>query len=236
MTTTIRSLTHRSSSAPGDAIARIRAAGLSKYNATPPGGSGLESSDRPRVLVVDQTAGDLSVRCGLANAKSFERMLEAALDENPDAEIIVKTHPDVLAGKKRGYLEAARGDRIRLHAENVQPFSLLEQMDKVYVVTSQLGFEALLANREVTCFGAPWYAGWTATQDRLTIPRRGRARSVEALFAAAYLLYARYLDPNTNRPGQIEHVIEHLALQRTGFEANRGRLSASASVSGSGAT
>ncbi len=207
------------------AIDRIRATGISKYNATAPAEAELGASDgRRRVLVVDQTAGDLSVRCGLANADSFQRMLAAALRENPDAEIIVKTHPDVLAGKKSGYLEAATGDRIRLFAQDVPPFSLLNQVDHVYVVTSQLGFEALMAGREVSCFGAPWYAGWGVTDDRLAIPRRSTKRSVPALFAAAYLRYARYVDPNTQQAGEMEDVIEHLALQRSHFAPNRGRL------------
>lgn len=206
------------------AIASIREAGLSKYNDAPPGGLDLGRSDRRRVLVVDQTAGDQSVRCGLAGAPSFQRMLEAALDENPNAEVIVKTHPDVLAGKKQGYLEHAAGDRVRLFAQRVSPYTLLEAVDRVYVVTSQLGFEAALAGRPVTCFGAPWYAGWQATDDRLPIPRRGRQRSVEAMFAAAYLAYGRYLDPATGRAGELEDVIGHLALQRRMFEKNRGRL------------
>ena len=39
-------------------------------------------------------------------------------------------------------------------------------MDRVYVVSSTMGFEALLAGKSVTCFGMPWYAGWGATDDR----------------------------------------------------------------------
>ncbi len=205
------------------AMERIRAADLSKYNDAPPGRVELGPRGRPRVLVVDQTAGDLSVRCGLADADTFARMLRCAREENPDAEIVVKTHPDVLAGKKRGYLERVAGEGVRLFAARVQPFSLLSQVSRVYAVTSQLGFEALIAGLPVTLFGAPWYAGWQATDDRLAIPRRGRARGVEALFAAAYLLYARYLDPVAQRAGELEDVIEHLALQRTMFEKNQGR-------------
>lgn len=206
------------------AIARITEAGLSKYNCAPPIEPDLPATDRPRVLVVDQTRGDLSVRCGLAGSKSFEAMLAAALEENPGAEIVVKTHPDVLAGKKRGYLEAPRGDRIRLFADDVPAHALLSGMSRVYAVTSQLGFEALMAGKPVSCFGAPWYAGWGATDDRIEVPRRGRSRSVEQLFAAAYILYARYLDPTTGRPGDLEDVIEHLALQRRHFADNRGKL------------
>ncbi len=204
-------------------IDRIVSADLSKYNDAPAEPVDLGPRDRPRVLVVDQTAGDISVARGLAGAASFQRMLDAARDENPDAEIVVKTHPDVLAGKKQGYLERVRGDRVRLFARRVTPFAFLRQIDRVYVVTSQLGFEALLAGLPVSCFGAPWYAGWGATDDRVSLARRSARRSVEALFDAAYLRYARYLDPKSDRRGEIEDVIEHLALQRSAFADNRGR-------------
>lgn len=204
-------------------IDRIVTADLSKYNDAPPDPVDLGPRDRPRVLVVDQTAGDISVKSGMADATSFQRMLEAARDENPDAEIVVKIHPDVLAGKKQGYLERVHGDRVRVFAERVTPYAFLRHIDRVYVVTSQLGFEALLAGLPVTCFGAPWYAGWGPTDDRVRVPRRSARRTVEALFDAAYLRYARYLDPHEDRLGDIEDVIEHLALQRSAFAENRGR-------------
>ncbi|MEM1033342.1 MAG: capsular polysaccharide biosynthesis protein [Myxococcota bacterium] len=206
------------------AMRRIVAADLSKYNHAPPRAVDLGPKERPRVLVVDQTVGDQSVRGGLASETSFSAMLEAARDENPDAEIIVKTHPDVLTGKKRGYLEAS-GDRpgVRRFARPVAPYGLLAQVDRVYCVTSQLGFEARLANLPVTCFGAPWYAGWSQTDDRVPVPGRGRSRSLAALFAAAYLKYARYLDPISGTPGTLEDVLTHLERQRRAFTQNRGR-------------
>ncbi len=69
------------------------------------------------------------------------------------AEIWVKVHPDVLEGKKTGYFADLRAtQRVRLIAENVSPQSLLRHVSRVYVVTSQYGFEALLAGKPVTCF------------------------------------------------------------------------------------
>ena len=224
------------------AMQRILEAGLSKYNASPPAlslpgqmpgqmsgqmlGQMLgKTGDRPRVLVVDQTAGDLSIAHGLAHASSFARMLEAALCEHPDAEILVKTHPDVIAGHRRGCVPAALwSERVRVIAAPLNPIALVRQVDHVYVVTSQLGFEALMAGTPVTTFGAPFYAGWGLTDDRQSIPRRRRQRSVEEIFAAAYLLYARYLDPERGCAGSIETVIDHLARQRAGFAANQGTL------------
>lgn len=206
-----------------DCIDRIIPAQISKYNSAPE--LELGAADRPRVLLVDQTAGDLSIRHGLAGAASFPQMLEAAVAENPGAEILVKTHPDVIAGKKRGHLaELARERGATLLAEDMNPIRLLEQVDRVYVVTSQMGFEALLAGKPVTCFGAPFYAGWGLTEDRVPIPRRGVRRTLEEVFAAAYILYPRYVDPDSGEPCEIERVIEHLALQRSYFKRNERRF------------
>jgi capsular polysaccharide export protein len=64
----------------------------------------------------------------------------------------------------------------------------------------------------------PWYAGWGATDDRLTDSpahaRRMRKRSVQELFAAAYFHYTRYLNPVTDQRGTIFDVIDWLVLQR----------------------
>ena len=74
---------------------------LSKYNHAPAHLLG-ETFSREAVLVVDQTYGDLSVTYGAANARTFQYMLQAALAENPDATIYVKTHPQTASGQKRG--------------------------------------------------------------------------------------------------------------------------------------
>jgi capsular polysaccharide export protein len=167
------------------------------------------------VLVVDQTWGDMSVVLGLASEASFRDMLDAACRDNPGAEVVVKGHPDVLGGKKRGYLVGpARGDDVRILAENINPIALVEQVDKVYVATSQLGFEALLVGKPVTCFGAPFYCGWGLTEDRVRIVRRARQRSLVELFHAAYVRYARYVNPETGRRCQLEDIIAYLATRR----------------------
>jgi len=202
-------------------MAQIVAARLSKYNSSPE--RQLPPCDRRRILVVDQTVGDQSIAGGLAGPDTFVHMLAAARREHPDAEILIKIHPDVRSGRKHGHFGADDADdRTRLLTEDINPIHLLEQVDHVYVVTSQLGFEALLVGRPVTCVGVPFYAGWGLTDDRMATPRRMRPRSLEQVFAAAYLLYARYLDPDLGRPCELERVIEHLALQRHWFRRNAG--------------
>ena len=217
------------------ALELVRRHRLSKYNhaperALPP----LAAPYTARVLVIDQTVGDVSVRLGGADHARFAAMLDAALAENPQAEIWVKTHPDVLSGKKEGYLPAASllrhpDPRLHLLGEDVSPLGLLEQVDKVYVVTSQMGFEALVAGKPVVCFGLPWYAGWGCTDDRhpgmpALAARRDVPRTLEQLFEAAYLHYARYIDPASGAPGSIFDVIDWLARNKEANEATRGSL------------
>ena len=92
-------------------------------------------------------------------------MLEAAVKENPDADIIVKTHPDTKNGAKGYYTELKSHDNIYLQTEPINPVSLIKYVDKVYVCSSQFGFEALMAGKEVHTFGMPFYAGWGLTVD-----------------------------------------------------------------------
>lgn len=213
------------------ALSLIRKHRLSKYNHAPeeilpP----LSVGTTGRVLVLDQTKGDVSVTLGGADSAVFQAMLRAAIDENPDAEIWVKTHPDVVSGKKQGYLDVIPDDqRIHLLADDVSPIYLLEQVDKIYVVTSQMGFEALMLNKPVVCFGLPWYAGWGLTQDRhpgivKLRKRRGVHRSLEELFAAAYLQYTRYIEPCTGQTGSIFDVIDWIKRNKEINDCMRGDI------------
>ncbi len=205
------------------ARALMQCYGLSKYNHGPPlwlakaraGKTLLRPDDRQRVLLVDQTAGDMSIAYAQACADTFAQMLQAALYENPDATVYVKTHPQTAAGQAGGhYADLAESERVVPLREPIEPLSLLRQVDAVYVVSSTLGFEALLAGKPVHCFGLPWYSGWGVTHDRLRCERRTRTRTVDELFAAAYLRYARYLNPETHERGTIFDVIAWLARQR----------------------
>ena len=125
-------------------------------------------------------------------------MFDAACVENPGAEIVVKLHPEVVSGRKQGHLAHIRDNAdIKVVRDNVNPWSLIEAVDKVYVVTSQVGLEALLAERKVVCFGAPFYAGWGLTDDRVKLDRRHARPTREQLFAAIYFDYSRYVSPVT---------------------------------------
>ncbi|MFH1137327.1 MAG: capsular polysaccharide biosynthesis protein [Pseudomonadota bacterium] len=197
---------------------------LSKYNHAPEAPSNIFSNKQNiKVLVLDQTMNDMSIIHGGANKNSFEEMLHCAIEDNPDAEILIKTHPDVIAGKKRGYLlREGLPENIKIIDKDYCPLTLLRQADIVYTVTSQMGFEALLLGKTVHCFGMPFYSGWGVTNDRLKCQRRKLIRSVEAIFAAAYILYARYINPFTGKRCSILEAIQIISDQRRRNETNRG--------------
>ena len=206
-------------------IDRCTSAHVSKYNFHSLSAPKLPSAHgQKRVLIADQTAGDLSLRYGSLAAGGLQHLVRSARSENPDAQLLVKSHPDTLAGKKRSaLLEAAAQVDALIIDRPCDPHALLEAVDHVYVATSQLGFEALLYGKEVTCFGMPFYAGWGLTDDRVTNARRSTRRSLDEVFAAAYLLYGRYLNPETGEPGELEDVIEHMERQRAMYQNNHAR-------------
>nr|WP_255500739.1 capsular polysaccharide biosynthesis protein [Caulobacter sp. 17J80-11] len=206
-----------------EAIGRIVAAGLSKTNSAPPLAPGaFAARTRRRVLVVDQTFGDASIRYGGAETATFGRMLDAAIRDEPDAEIVVRRHPAVSAGAKRGCLPRDLPAGVRVFDADCRPADLLAEVDAVYVVTSLLGFEALLRGLPVRCFGTPFYAGWGLTRDEAPAPRRGRPRTLEQVFAAAYMRYSRYLDPVTGEACDIHQAIDRLLLFRRRADENAG--------------
>jgi len=196
---------------------------LSKYNHAPDLEKGvLPKGDHQRILLIDQTRNDASVSLGMADSATFVEMAAAARREHPDADVLVKVHPDVMAGKKRGYLVDDDVAGTHLIDFDVNPISLLREVDHVYTVSSQMGFEALLAGCKVSCFGMPFYAGWGLTNDRLTLDRRGVNRSLVELFAAAYIRYARYVDPYSGKRCDIMAAIDNLVDQKRHNDRNRG--------------
>lgn len=169
------------------------------------------------VLVIDQIRNDTSIGYGLANEASFKTMLQAALDENPDCDVIIKTHPDCYSRGRQGYYsKSGLPFNLRLHFidEECHPVRLLQEAQKIYTVTSQIGFEALIWGKKVRCFGMPFYAGWGLTDDMLEAPERRQTTTLEQLVHAALVEYPRYINPISSENCAPETVMAHIALQR----------------------
>jgi capsular polysaccharide export protein len=219
------------------AIDFLRKNRLSKYNNHPfddlSALSLTESGPDNRVLLVDQTAGDASIAGAMAAEETFEAMLLACAAENPDRELLIKVHPETLLGRKGGHFDrdslsaaasrepvlkkALEEGRLKLVAKSINPWALLDACSKVYCVSSQLGFEALLAKREVHCFGVPFYAGWGLTKDRVSSPKRRTSAPLEALTGAFYFEYSRYPDHMTGGFIEFEEAAQRLVDLRDGL-------------------
>jgi capsular polysaccharide export protein len=199
-------------------LSRLR---LSKYNSGPERTAEqlkIPPKRRARILVLDQVHNDASIPGGLADESSFSIMLKAALGDDPEADVVVKVHPDVLTGRRAGYFSQLKpSDRITLVAEPANPWSLLDAVDAVYTVSSGLGFEAVLAGKRVVTFGTPFYAGWGFTEDRNLKLARLIAIPPLQLFAAYYLEYAHYFDAWSRRPIDFETAADQLAWLRDRF-------------------
>lgn len=196
-------------------LATLQANGLSKYNNGLPVAPGyFPIVAARRVLLVDQTRGDASIAYGNATLQSFEKMVSCALTEEPEAEHWLKIHPDVLANKRQGCIRFDKYPQLRVIAEDFHPHDLIAHFDRVFVVTSQMGFDALLLNKQVTCFGQPFYAGWNLTDDRNPVPRRGVKRNLLDLVHAVYLEYASYVQPVSGVRSDFFIVAKYITRQK----------------------
>ncbi|MDT8855324.1 capsular polysaccharide biosynthesis protein [Paracoccaceae bacterium Fryx2] len=202
-----------------DGIGRLQAADLSKYNSHDPG---LPPPAPGYVLVVDQVRGDASIRHSGARASTFREMLVFAQEEHPGARVIIKTHPETAAGLRPGHYgpQDAQG-RVSLLSDPVSPWRLLEGAVAVYTVSSQLGFEAILAGHRPRVFGQPFYAGWGLSADENPPPRRRRRLTRAQLFAAAMILCPTWYDPCRDRLCGFEAAVDQLEVETRAFREDR---------------
>ncbi|MFK7754860.1 MAG: capsular polysaccharide biosynthesis protein [Sedimentitalea sp.] len=193
------------------AITRLREGHLSKYNAFDPT---LPTPDPGYVLVVDQTRGDASVTASKGNHARFREMLVFAQEEHPGARVLIKTHPETQSGHRPGYYsDRDQSARVSLFDTPLSPWALLDGAVAVYTLSSQLGFEAILAGHKPRVFGQPFYAGWGLSIDEDPVPRRERKLTRAQLFAAAMILYPTWYDPHRDQLCALEQVIDAAEAQ-----------------------
>ncbi len=197
-------------------VEMMRGSNLGKYNAAPDVAEDDPAlAEGPPVIVVDQIRGDKSVKAGGCGPETFERMLDAAIAENPGAKVIARVHPVEGRGSRRGHLRPLARERgVEIYDRNVSWMSLARRAGRVYVATSLAGLEGLIAGAPVTCFGLPIYAGWGLTDDRRTCERRTARPTLDALVASIYLRYLRYLSPLDGEPCSGLDVARLLAARR----------------------
>lgn len=189
----------------------IIAARLSKYNL----GGDLwcrPETDRQVLLVVGQVEADASIRFGSPQIASNLGLIQQVRADHPDAYLVYKPHPDVVAGLREvGSDEQRAGeicDEVVTVADTMQ---MLEEVDQVHTMTSLLGFEALLRGVPVTCYGQPFYSSWGLTNDRLPVERRTRQLQLDDLVYGALIAYPRYFSPRCDLFVSPQDILRELA-------------------------
>jgi capsular polysaccharide export protein len=181
---------------------------------------------KPVVLVVGQVEGDASIRLGAPGLRTNIALLRAVRAERPDAHLVYKPHPDVVARLR----DAGRGEGgAAALCDEVVPDApidtMLREVDEVHVLTSLAGFEALLRGRRVVCWGCPFYAGWGLTDDREPLSRRGRRLTLDELVAGVLLLYPTYVSRATGRFTTAERALAELQAWRAEGTGGRPNVS-----------
>lgn len=194
--------------------AKIVENNLSKYNLSGDAPTLQLPSDKEVILVVGQVEDDRSIIEGaIGEIKTNAALLAAARRDYPDSYILYKPHPDVEAGLRKGKINANAADKI---VTNVDIAALWAHIDRLATITSLSGFEALLRGKRVTCYGAPFYAGWGFTEDRFPpISRRNARPSLDGFVHAVLIDYPVYRDPLSGQICRPELVLERIAKNET---------------------
>jgi capsule polysaccharide export protein KpsC/LpsZ len=200
-----------------EGIKALVTSGLSKYNQDGEVTMAIRTDRTVRtILVVGQVEDDASIRLGHQGTITNNDLVRLAAVENPGARLLYKPHPDVLRNLRRRRSNPQEVAHLcEILTEPLPLHRLLERVDHVYTITSLAGFEALMRGLTVTVVGLPFYAGWGLTDDRQPNARRKHRRSIEEVFAAAYLLYPHYFDPLTGEEISFEACLEMLAGWKT---------------------
>jgi capsular polysaccharide export protein len=195
-------------------VKKIIEYGLTKYNV---GGFPWQKplSASRVILVPGQVETDASIRLAAVGIKTNIGLLQEVRKANPDAYVIYKPHPDVVAGlRKEGSQEHLCWSYCNEVLTDAPMNDLINQVDEVHVMTSLAGFEALLRGRKVVCYGLPFYAGWGLTHDMLICNRRTRERSLNELVACALILYPIYFSYEKSRATDPEQILGELVRLR----------------------
>jgi capsular polysaccharide export protein len=196
--------------------ATIVARALTKYNFAGRTASLTRPAQKRVILVPGQVEDDASIRLGCRDIRDNLSLLREVRTKNPDAFVMFKPHPDLLAGNReegRVDLGQLRALCDRLILDEPLP-SCLAIADEVHTMTSLVGFEALLRGLIVHTYGSPFYSGWGLTQDRHRVERRTRTLSLDELVAGVLLRYPLYMSRAhwqlTTPEGVIAELLEEL--------------------------
>ncbi len=151
-------------------------------------------------------------------ASGLREMLAVALAQYPPEKISILAPAHT---RRRQLLESAAARGCAVVTSPVDLWRLIDRAERIYSTGGETGFLALLAGREVHCFGSAFYSGWGVTTDHTTVPQKSFRRTVDEIFAGACLLATRCLDPYRGTAAAFEEIVAILADWGRIEDANR---------------
>ena len=90
---------------------------------------------------------------------------------------------------------------------------LIEHSTAVCVVTSQVGFEALIYGKDVHVFGRPFYSGLGLTIDH-KVNNQNFEITLDQLVFSSLVKYQICIDPRTKKRCEIEEIMKYIFHSR----------------------
>lgn len=189
---------------------------LSKYNL----GGGFDKASlnvKPKqkiILIPGQVEGDASILKGCIDVKTNADLIKAVRDSEPNAYLIYKPHPDVVSGNRKGKVTTDLIHKyMNLELSDTSITDCLAIVDEVHTMTSLVGFEGLMRQLKVVCYGLPFYSNWGLTVDKHLIPRRTRKLQLNQLVAGTLIDYPLYINWQTQVFSTPETIVQQLKEQ-----------------------
>ena len=179
----------------------------------------IDRNLQEKVLILGQVETDSSIKFGIpeeSKIKTNFQLVQAVKKDFPNSLLFYKPHPDVLSGMRQfGKKEKEIYKYCHEIIYDLKLNQLIDYFDRVCVLTSLGGFEALIRGKLVTTYGIPFYAGWGLTEDKLTNhrylkKRKNKSLKLEELIYHTLISYPVYLSFQSGRPTNPEQALEEL--------------------------
>ena len=200
---------------------------LSKYNLGKKFDKNIITSkpNQTVILIPGQVEDDASIKTGCIDVSSNSDLIKAVRRNEPDAYLIYKPHPDVVSGNRKGKVDVKVLDKYTdLVLLDASITDCLAVVDEVHTMTSLVGFEGLMRELKVVCYGLPFYSNWGLTEDRHLLSRRTRKLTLDELVAATLIDYPLYINWEAGDFTTPEVIVEQLKKridQQGGKQSNQ---------------
>lgn len=173
-------------------------------------------------LLPGQVEDDASLQTGAPGLATNQALLRAVRQARPDAFIVYKPHPDVAYGRRPGFI--SKQDALRWADTVTQSAHIIDcicHADEIHTMTSLCGFEGLMHEKKVFCYGLPFYAGWGLTTDTLRCDRRTRNLTLDELVYQTLIAYPTYIHPVSKKIISAEEAVEYLIYRSAAMRPAR---------------